>query len=71
MPESDRAATRQSAAKNGAMKLHQSALALLPCTKISPGWPVSPQVSNSMSGAQHGDARTFGRLGKRRGEPGG
>ena len=30
------------------MKLHQSAWALLPWTKIRPGLPISPQVSSSM-----------------------
>ena len=48
MPESEIEATRYWSARNGAMKLHQSAWALLPCTKISPGLPISPQVSSSM-----------------------
>ena len=30
------------------MKLHQSAWALLPCTKIRPGLPISPQVRSSI-----------------------
>ncbi len=47
MPASDIEATRKSAAKNGAMKLHQSACALLPWANSRPGLPTSPQVSTS------------------------
>src|SRR4051794_17763732 len=48
MPDHEKAATRYCSAKNGAMKLHQSACAPLPCRKRSPGLPRSPQVSISI-----------------------
>lgn len=48
MPDQDIAATRKSSAKNGAMKLHQSACALLPGRKSRPGLPICPQASVSI-----------------------
>ena len=54
MPEIDRAATLWVSAKNGAMKLHQSAWALFPCTKMRPGFPRSPHVSNSICAPRTG-----------------
>src|SRR3990167_11494264 len=48
MPLQLKAATRHSLANQGAMKVHQSALAPLPCSSSRPGLPVSPQVSSSM-----------------------
>ena len=49
MPLQLKAATRQSFANQGAMKVHQSALAPLPCSSNRPGLPISPQVSSSIS----------------------
>ena len=51
MPVNDGATTRRSRAKNGAMKLHQSACAAPPCRKMRPGLPRSPQASVSTSRA--------------------
>ena len=48
--------------KNGAMKLHQSAWALLPCTKIRPGLPISPQVNSSILAPSTGISRRSGAL---------
>ena len=44
MPLNDGATTRRSPAKNGAMKLHQSAWAAPPCRKMRPGLPRAPQA---------------------------
>ena len=49
MPDMENAATRWVSAKNGAMKLHQSAQAPLPCRNNSPGLPRSPQASVSIA----------------------
>ena len=47
MPVKVGATTRRSPAKNGAMKLHQSACAAPPCRNMSPGLPRSPQARTS------------------------
>ena len=49
MPVKVGATTRRSRAKNGAMKLHQSAWAAPPCRNMRPGLPRSPQVRVSTS----------------------